>query len=89
MLPWLSKLLCIGVEFNPFRQFVSEVFCSPHKLVLVFELMENDLRKLRAEQSKDGRRVSLLILDSLLDGNCIIVSPLSELTGSLSSYPGT
>ena len=23
----------------------SQVFCSPHKLVLVFELMENDLRK--------------------------------------------
>jgi len=53
--------------------------------VLVFELMENDLRKLGAEQSKDLRRVSLLLLDSLLDGNCIIVSPLSELTGTLSS----
>ena len=59
--------------------------------MLVFELMENDLRKLGAEQfPKMEAGLHYLRLDSLLDGNCIIVSPLSELTGTLSSlYPGT
>ena len=32
--------------------WVTEVFCSPHKLVLVFELMENDLRKCQKNVGK-------------------------------------
>ena len=80
-----SKLLCIGVEFNPSGSLFLRFFVHHISSCWFSSWWKMTWESCELSNFQRWKKGGYIILDSLLDGNCIIVSPLSESTGTLSS----